>query len=271
LESPSSILAFMQCSRKYYYRYVRGLEAERSIHLIVGSVVHASIEAFHNIKVERIPSQGFYDTLHFGITQLFDTKWDQMADELQKLGLTDQEIAFHRGEARLMLNNFCQYHTAKMMAEQYRHNISPWEAFTRLRPNSETKIKSEKLGVMGVIDAVHEGDGETVIIDYKTSKKDSIDRDCLIQLAIYALLYKELTGRPPDRVGIHFLRHGEKILKVSPGLLALGEEKCTEIRSLNRSDKQEDYPMKKSGLCKYKTGQCDYYETCKPWNSIEFS
>ena len=271
LESPSSILAFMQCPRKYYYRYVRGLEPERSIHLFVGSIVHASIQDFHNIKVERIPRQGFYDTLRFGMMQFFERNWDENAHEFEKLGLSSEEIAFHRGEARLMLDNFCQHHTAKMMAEQYRHNISLWEAFTRLRPRSETKIKSDKLGVMGVIDAIHDIDGETLIIDYKTSKKNEIDRDCLIQLAIYALLYKELTGKSPDRVGIHFLRHGERILNVSPGLLALGEEKCAEIRNLNRSDEQEDYPKRKSGLCKYKTGQCDYYEVCKPWNSTRFS
>jgi len=117
---------------------------------------------------------------------------------------------------------------------------------------------------MGVIDAIHNFDGKTVIIDYKTSKKNEIDTDCMVQLAIYALLYKEYFGRIPDKVGIDFLRHGERVIRTSPELLALGEEKCKEIRNLTRSENVAEYPRKVSGLCKYRTGQCDYYETCIP-------
>jgi len=54
-----------------------------------------------------------------------------------------------------------------------------------------------------------------VIIDYKTSKKNELNLDCLVQLAIYALLYREYFGRLPDKVGIHFLRYGERIIRVT--------------------------------------------------------
>jgi len=136
------------------------------------------------------------------------------------------------------------------------------EAFYKLRPKTDTKVRSERLGVRGVIDAIHNLGGRTLIIDYKTSKKSELDLDCLIQLGIYALLYQETYGKVPDEVGIHFLRHGEKIVKTTPELLALGEKKCNEIRNCTRSDKESTYPQKISGLCKYKGGKCDYYDIC---------
>lgn len=260
----------MQCPRKYYYRYVMGLEGRPSIHLVVGGVVHSAIEFFHNMEVGPVASRDFFETLHSGMMDFFERNWEERGDELGKLGLSPAVLRFHHDEASFMLDNFFRHHTGRVVAEQYRHNLSPWEAFKKLKPKTETKIVSEKFGVVGVLDAIHDVNGKNTVIDYKTSKKNEIDQDCLVQLSVYAVLHREHFGRLPDRVGIHFLRHGEKVIRVGPELLALGEKKCEEIRSLTRSDAVEDYPRKKSGLCKFRTGQCDYYEACKPWNSAEF-
>jgi CRISPR/Cas system-associated exonuclease Cas4 (RecB family) len=196
--------------------------------------------------------------------EYLDKRWFESREEFENLNLSPEEVNSFYGEARSMIASFCQHHFNKLIACQYRYNIPGSEAFRRLRPKTETKITSEKLGVMGVIDAIHNFNGQTVIIDYKTSKKSEIDSDCLIQLAIYSLLYRESQGRIPDKVGVHFLRYGEKVIYTTPELLALGEEKCNEIRNLTKSEKEAEYPRKVSGLCKYRSGQCDYYEICMP-------
>ena len=119
-----------------------------------------------------------------------------------------------------------------------------------------------RYGVRGVIDAIHNLDGETILIDYKTSKKAELDNNCVIQLAIYTLLHKERYGKMPNKVGIHFLRHGEKIMPTSTQLLMLAKRTIHKIHHLTKHETINKYPKKISGLCKYKTGQCDYYEEC---------
>ena len=264
LESPTSILTYMQCPRKYYYRYIKGLEQKPSIYLVMGGIVHSTIRAFHRTDLSEVPSESFFEALRSRTMEYLDKEWNENREKLQNLNLHREEIDSFYGEARSMMSNFCQHHINKLIACQHHYNLSAMEAFRRLRPKTETKIRSERFGIMGVIDAIHNFNGQTVIIDYKTSKKADMSLDCMVQLAIYALLYRESQGRIPDKVGIHFLRHDERVISATPELLALGEEKCKEIRNLVRSENEAEHPQMVSGLCKYRTGQCDYYEICLP-------
>ncbi len=264
LESASSLLTHRQCPRKYYYRYVRGLEQAPSAHLVVGNVVHSVISFFHGIDLSVIPVETFFGSLRSRAMERFEQRWAASEEELEKLHLTEGEVRSFYLDARSMVGNFLDHHISRVVACQYRHGISAPDAFRRLRPWSEVKIRSDRLGVTGVLDAVHDFDGETVIIDYKTSKKDVIDGDYMLQLAVYAVLYREYFGRPPDMVGIHFLRYGERLIPVTPALLALAEQNRDEIRGLVSGVDEADYPRRPSGLCKYSTGQCDYYEICSP-------
>ena len=264
LESPTSILTHMQCPRRYYYRYIKRLEQKPSIYLVMGGIVHSTIGAFHRTDLSEIPSESFLETLRSRTMEDLDKRWFESREEFDNLNLSPDEVNSFYNDARSMITNFCKHHINKLIACQHHYNISGVEAFRRLRPKTETKIISERLGVMGVIDAIHNFNGETVIIDYKTSKKNDMSSDCMVQLAIYSLLYRESQGRIPDKVGVHFLRHGEKVIPTTPELLALGEEKCNEIRNLVRSENEAEYPRKVSGLCMYRSGQCDHYEICMP-------
>ena len=241
---------------------MKGLEPKPSIHLVLGGIVHSAIQDFHKTNINEVPPETFFENLHSKTIDSLNRKWEESSGEFEKLKLTPQELQSFHDEARQMIDNFLQHHAERLIAYQYNHKVSAQEAFEKLRPRTETRITSERLGVMGVIDAIHDLDGQTTLIDYKTSKKNEINQEYLLQLAIYTLLYKELSGRIPDKVGIHFLRHGEKTIPSNQELLSLGEKKCQEIRKLTKGEDEKDYPQKKSGLCKYKTGQCDYYEIC---------
>jgi CRISPR/Cas system-associated exonuclease Cas4 (RecB family) len=271
LESPTSVLTYMQCPHKYYYRYVRGLEqklkgSERkpSVYVVMGGIVHSTIEAFHKTDVAKIPPKDFFGTLRSRTIEYLNREWCKSRGEFGKLDLNSRQMGFFYGDAMSMITNFCRDYMNKLIACQYRYHLSPAEAFQALRPKTDTKMTCERLGVTGVVDAIHNFNGKTVIIDYKTSKKSELDLDCLVQLGIYALLYRESQGGIPYKVGVHFLRYGERVIRTSPELLALGEEKCAEIRNLTRKANEPEYPRKVSGLCKYSSGQCDYYETCMP-------
>ncbi len=262
VESPSSILAYMQCPRKYYYRCVRRLEQKPSIHLVLGAAVHSAIEAFHKSEPVGLLEETFFGSLHPGLMRHFGREWKRNSATIEKTGLRSWEESFYFRQGMVMLDNFYRHHMGMVRDVQCCTGLTFSEAFDTLRPSSEMKIYSERLGMVGVIDAVQDVDGKTSIVDYKTSKKSELDEECMIQLSILALLYNERFGRSPDRVGIHFLRHGLRMLPAIPDVVKFGEKVCSRFRWVAESDDISEYPQKKTGLCKYRTGQCDYYEKC---------
>jgi len=118
--------------------------------------------------------------------------------------------------------------------------------------------------VQGYIDAIHkdEESGEIKIIDYKTSKRDKISDDYRLQLAIYALLFHEKYDKYPNQVGLFFLKHGERMLDVDEELLEYARKEVEKVHLATKSTDVGDYPKKTSFLCKWSTGQCDFYDHC---------
>ena len=45
VQSPSSIITYRQCPRKYYYHYIENLPTKPSIHTIRGKIVHSVLQA----------------------------------------------------------------------------------------------------------------------------------------------------------------------------------------------------------------------------------
>jgi CRISPR/Cas system-associated exonuclease Cas4 (RecB family) len=262
LESPTSILTYMQCPRKYYYHYIKKLGVKSGIHLALGRVVHSSIEAFHKVEFGGLGEDVAFGLVYAGMTRHFTSEWKKSTELFDTLGLKPWERTFYFSQGLVMLDNFYRHYMSIVRDFQGRRGLSFSEAFERVRPKTEVQILSKRLGVMGVVDAVHNYDRKISIIDYKTSNKNEMDAECMIQLSILALLYNERFGKTPDRVGIHFLRHGLRMLPVIPDVLEFGEKVCSRFRWVTDSDDICDYPQKKSGLCKYRTGQCDYYKNC---------
>jgi len=86
------------------------------------------------------------------------------------------------------------------------------------------RIKLEDVVVQGRMDRVDEGPREVVIADYKTTELDpeeKADEEARksLQLSIYALAQREMTGRAPDRVELRYVLNG-----------TVGSSTCTEGR-----------------------------------------
>jgi DNA helicase-2/ATP-dependent DNA helicase PcrA len=103
----------------------------------------------------------------------------------------------------------------------------------RGRPPSDVerhfRIKLGDVVVTGSMDRVDEAPGEVVLVDYKTSELDDTDRASLnakesLQLSVYALAYREMTGRMPDRVELRYVLTGEM------GSAACSEERLERTR-----------------------------------------
>lgn len=260
VESPSSINTFRQCPRKYYYQYIEKLPTGTSIHLIRGSVVHSALEDFFDADLADEVAQSF-KFLHLRILSLFTRHWKKNQPQLQKLELSVEELQAFFDESIMMLQNWFDRFKAKML-KRIDRGESFAEAFRALTPRREVEYKSEEYMVKGYIDVVHEIDGQTVVLDYKTSKKDEITDEYRLQLAIYAMLYEEKHGFRPSFVGIDFLKSIEKIIPVDEDLIKHAQFEIEQVHASTGSNHIGEYPQRPSPLCKWKTGQCDFYDVC---------
>jgi len=75
------------------------------------------------------------------------------------------------------------------------------------------RVKLEEVVITGSMDRVDENPEAVTLVDYKTSEKDDEERAdeasrTSLQLSVYALAYRELSGRLPDRLELRYVLTG---------------------------------------------------------------
>jgi putative RecB family exonuclease len=265
LQSPSSIILYKQCPRKYFYKYIAKLPTPKSIHLVRGSIAHKVMEDIYDldekIDLERIPEESFLITLKFILQEMFKQEWELNQAELKSVGLTDEQLLEYYNDTRVMINNFFHY-TVDRMQQLASKGLSLRQAFKAVKPRREVELHSKAHHVRGYADAIHDEGGKLVIIDYKTSRKLDMTDDYRLQLAIYCMIYEEIE-RLPDEVGIFFLKHGQELrIPVTRSLVEQARVECNAIHLNTKSKDMRDYPKHVGPLCKWSTGQCEFYDTC---------
>jgi hypothetical protein len=75
-------------------------------------------------------------------------------------------------------------------------------------------------------------------------------------------LYQEKHGVLPDEVGLYLLRHGERVLEATPELVKHAQFEVEQVHASTTSINLQDYSKHITPLCKWRTGQCDFYNTC---------
>lgn len=262
IESPSSINLYKQCPRKYFYRYILKLPTAVSIHLIRGKIVHSILERFFEIDIDQLDPQDFESGFRSYVLALLTKLWKENEKGFSKLQMTSEELELYFIDSHKMLVGFIEQFSKKLREKIKTNDLK--KAFQLLTPSIEEEIVNTDLEVRGYIDAIHSENGKIVIMDYKTSKKDDMTPAYRLQLGIYALLYKLKHNQTPTKVGINFLKFGEVMLDVDDNLLAEAEAEIKLVHKMSESDKMVEYVKQKSPLCKWRSGQCDYYlECCK--------
>lgn len=258
VQSPSSIKLYQQCPRKYYYQYIRELETLPNVHQVRGNIAHSVLEKFFDMSTEDYSLDNFKNKL---ITELQDSlfnEWSAAKPQLKKLGLSPGQNQFYFEETLLMLLNWLEHFSNEILVQ---HGTFQ-ERFQKLTPVREKFYLSKTFNVRGYIDAVENFNNELRIMDYKTSSSFDIAEHRL-QLAIYALLYHELHGEMPHKVGIYFLKDKPKVIKVDGQLLEFAKKEIELIHQKTCSEDICDYPKKQSGLCRYSTGKCEFFDVCQ--------
>jgi RecB family exonuclease len=258
VQSPSSINTYKQCPRKYFYSYVLELPTSDNIHQVRGNIAHSALQHFFQININHIDENNYEQQLKIAMQNLLIHYWKAEKERLDKLKLPGEKMQFYFEDTLHMLISWVDLFCKKVKATKKSFK----DAFAYLTPIAEQHFVSNKYGVQGYIDAVEIQDGKIRVMDYKTSTKDELTDEYLLQLAIYVLLYYEKYSKFPDEAGLYLLKHGEKTIKADNALLELARKECLEIHKRTQSEDIEDYPLNPGPLCKWSTGQCDFYNIC---------
>ncbi|MDP7181964.1 MAG: PD-(D/E)XK nuclease family protein [Candidatus Woesearchaeota archaeon] len=258
VQSPSSIKTYQQCPRKYYYNYIAKLPTLPNIHQLRGNIVHSVLERFFQLDVGEVTKEDFRQVLHVKMQELLVECWKEKEGALEKLGLEDENIVMFFEESMHMLDNWL-----KQLFSKLEKSPLPFDAAwkTQLPLEQEEQYVSERYGVRGFIDVVEQVGTEIRVMDYKTDKRPDVEKHKL-QLAIYALLYQEKHGTLPTKAGIYFLKGDEAHVEVDEALVEFAKREVELIHQSTQSKEKVDYPKQISPLCKWRTGQCDFYDTC---------
>ncbi len=260
IQSPSSINLFKQCPRKYFYQYILKLTTKTNIHLIRGKAAHSVLEDFFKVDINNLHANNYEFEMKTLIFDLFEQQWEKAKTELDTIGMEIHDQTFYFNETKKMLENWFSGFLEKLNSQIKNKSLS--EAFKYLTPVTEKQYKSETHKVRGFIDAIHDWADGVHILDYKTSSRDKMSGAYRLQLGIYAMMYEQTHGVKPKRVGINFLKFGEKYLEVDDLLIQEAAYECLEIQKRTQTEEKNDYPKQRSPLCKWSTGQCDFYEHC---------
>lgn len=258
IQSPSSINTFRQCPRKYYYRYIERYPTAPNIILIRGQIVHQALEDFFSLDLTPALNDEF--SLKTVLLEFFKNNWAAERIKILALGLQEDALSAYYEESMNMLEFWFNSFYSKLSALSKIHGIDL--AFKMLTPRVEEEYISTKLGVRGYIDAIHETNEHIKILDYKTSSKDTMTEDYKLQLAIYALLYEEKHGKKPNELSINFLKFGERYVEVTERLLEFAKNEVKRVHENTLSTDKRDYPKNITPLCKWSSGQCDFYNVC---------
>ena len=258
VQSPSSMNTYKKCPRKYYYSCIQELEALPSIHQVRGKIAHSVLEKFFDTDVSGFTLSDHEQKLSVVLQDLLLKEWGSAKKDLDQLCLSPDQMQFYFEETLLMLLNWLGHFSSSAKS----HKGSFQEIFKVLTPVREKLYKSESMKVQGIIDAIENINNELRIMDYKTSNNFD-EQEHRLQLAVYSLLYQEAHGRLPDKAGIYFLKDKPKFIKVDSQLLEFAREEIVLIHQKTCTDDIKDYPKIKSRLCKYSTGQCEYFDACK--------
>lgn len=235
--SPSRLSCYLDCGESFRLRYVEKVKTPGSASMIVGSSVHAGIEAALKQYRENQTWIGADDLAEFGAMTLTE----KAAEE--GVAIEDSDKAQVDGTLR------------GLDLSQVRPTVIEWQFHVPMGP----------WGLTGYIDLIDEVDG---VVDWKTSKKSKTEdeADKSAQLTVYAIAHQAQFGSlPPLR--LRALVWGSKGLKVQDLSTTRTAEQCDRL--LDVIDRVDGYRIAgvaipaTPGHWKCSPGFCGYWDRCK--------
>ncbi len=175
---------YMTCPYKYRYIHILRVPVLRDHRVVYGAALHEAVQEYNRRKARRQPVTAEHLIAHF------ERSW---VNE----GFLSREHEDQRMDAgRAVVRRFFEYQEASGTVPTF--------------VEREFRFPVGSTFLRGRWDRVDVRGSEVVIIDFKsTDVRTTEDADrrarASEQLSIYALAYREVFGRLPDRVELHFL------------------------------------------------------------------
>ncbi len=157
--SSSRLSTWLSCKRKFYYRYIKGVEAKPQEDINEGAVLHRILDRTYK-----------YADSYTAPKELREALWKAMDMEL---GDDGPKTAYHKILWKQKLEAFIE--------QQIRHFADGWRIVER-----ECEYQGEIYGLKfkGRIDRVDIRGDEAMVIDYKSGKLDEVNRSKHLENAI---------------------------------------------------------------------------------------
>ena len=169
--SKSKINDYLQCPRKFRFRYIDEIEVPQNIYFKIGSDVHQIAEDFINI-------------------------W-RRNKSIDVLNILLELEAAYEGDYKKHCINLAKFFTEKLVDEEY-------EVFS-----AEEYLMSERYNFSGLADIVLEKDNELTVIDYKSGRSHTVKK-YVTELCYYKMLIEDIHPEKTVRyAGIFFTKDGK--------------------------------------------------------------
>lgn len=231
--SKSRLLIYLQCPERFRLQYILKLateEPKEGSPLVKGSELHQVFEDYYKIKEAR-EVKTEEDIFNLLIQHPLATKEDK---ELQ------EEYHSH-------LSNFAAYNYNELVEK------GP-EGYIPI--GRELDLYDEKTRLRGIIDRVEVGENGYKILDYKTGRPGTLKKYTL-ELALYKVLYENVTGNKVDKVGIYFSKNGK--LRVTDITSQDCERALGIMEGVRKKIKNKEFPQNPGFLC----GWCSFESICR--------
>ncbi len=164
--SATSLKIFLECKRRFYYKYISKIAEPYSDDINEGAILHEVLSRVLTVNCNFKSSNELKKALDI---------------EIANIDIDNKEILYKKVLWSDMLKSFAD--------EQFTHLYSGWSVI-----DVEQKVsgKIEGLNFKGYIDRVDKRDGRFLVIDYKSgniNNSQKIDKITDFQMSIYKLLY----------------------------------------------------------------------------------
>ncbi len=249
--SASRLKTWQECRLKWYFRYIEQIPTVASPALLVGKVVHAVLQAWNLARWRG------EDASVECMEQEFQSSWLHGCDEEGMIWEGTEQEAKEKTKAWSILDHYL------------RHSPIPLEE----RPEAvEVRVERDLDAhglppLVGIIDLVR-GGGR--IVDFKTTARTPdlamVEHQNEIQLACYALLYREATTTTEGGFEIHSLVKTKSPKLVITPMEPMSRDQIRRLVAIMESYvsgiEAEDFTPSPGLQCSY----CDYFQQCRQWN-----
>jgi len=244
--SPHQINDYLDCPLKFKYINILKVPILRHHSVHYGSAIHSAIENYFFYKLNNK-----------------EINLEMVWEFFEKAWVSEGFITREHEEERLRNGRDALRFFYNQQKEEGRMPEKVEEKFDfNLVFDDDTKVR-----VNGRFDVVYKSRDYIEISDFKTSEVKEKEKADLrakqsMQLSIYALAYKEIEGRLPDKVSLHFIESGIKgeTIKTEKDLEKI-KEKIWQVSTGVREQKFDPAPVyNHCSMCAYKD-ICPFTET----------